>query len=210
MNLSLVGLTYRQLSTQLETSPYAFWVAAGGATFLTCLIFMAGMRILRRVRRVALSDHGARSLRQVMAERMWNKRAGQTAAAVTRIDTPRPRSSKSMFLRIFRRQTPRPLDHHQQPWGLSGLTTSSGSGSLERLDDEPVWINKEADDARARDAARHQEMAARAKAEWEERFGHLRGSGYSALEEAWRETENCWGEKELSRRGWTRSRWTKE
>lgn len=68
--------------------------------------------------------------------------------------------------------------------------------------DEPLWINKNADLARARDASRAQEMG---------REGQDKGSGdLRVLEKAWKETadwESTWANK-WGRAG--KSKWVKE
>lgn len=45
-----------QLTSSLESTPYAFYIATGSAGTIALLIWIYGYRVLRRVRRVALSD----------------------------------------------------------------------------------------------------------------------------------------------------------
>ncbi|KAI9637861.1 putative magnesium ion transporter [Dioszegia hungarica] len=52
----LAGVFGMNLTSSLESTPYAFYIATGSAGTIALLIWIYGYRVLRRVRRVALSD----------------------------------------------------------------------------------------------------------------------------------------------------------
>ncbi|KAK4686367.1 magnesium transporter, partial [Tremellales sp. Uapishka_1] len=56
----VAGLFGMNLPTQLETSPHAFLLVTGTASFIAFLVSLYGIRTLRKVRRVALSGHTKR------------------------------------------------------------------------------------------------------------------------------------------------------
>lgn len=62
-----------QLTSHLEDSPLAFYITTTSAGALGLLVFIFGLRTLRRVRRVALSDRGSSAssakIRRVSASR---------------------------------------------------------------------------------------------------------------------------------------------
>jgi hypothetical protein len=146
-----------QLATHLETTEYAFLGIAGGASVLGILVFIYGSRILRKVRRVALSGRAPQSLR-VLAIPMRHQPA---------FGPSRPLLKKqSIWSRIFK---PKSKD-------FSAIETSDPR--------DPIWINEKADRARARDAfmAGWTGKSANAK-DWEEingpggdevKAGHMR------------------------------------
>ena len=167
----------------MESHPYAFWVVSSGAAVLTMLIFAVGMRIMRRVRRVALSGRDSTPLRSLMTTQAWDAAiASLSHGPAPRILIPnRPRTPGGILAFLFRRR----------PFVNSGKK------------DEPLWINKNADLARARDASRAQEMG---------RDGHDKGSGgLRLLEKAWKEAGDCettWANKWGSKTA--KSKWVKE
>ena len=150
------------------------------------------MRVLRRVRRVALSGKGAPSLGRLMSSHVWDP----TAASISRIggalsvgDTPFRQADEALVTarlnrrtalwdRIFRRR----LRRGPMTPGLRGA--------------EPVWINKQADAARARDALRVREMFSK---DGEERTRGLRRDS-RAFEQSQKD-EDCWSP------GWETGGW---
>ena len=169
----------------METHPYAFWIVSSGAAVLTMLIFAVGMRIMRRVRRVALSGRDSSPLRSLMTSQSWDA----AIASLSRGPAPhiliphRPRTAGGLLARLFaslfRRRRPVLRGHK----------------------DEPLWINKNADLARARDASRTQEMGR----DGPEKPGDLR-----LLEKACKEAgdwESTWANK-WGKSG--KSKWVKE
>lgn len=146
-----------QLATHLETTEYAFLGIAGGASVLGILVFIYGSRILRKVRRVALSGRAPQSLR-VLAIPMRH----QPTLGPSRPYLKKP----SIWARMFK---PKSKD-------FSAIETSDPR--------DPIWINEKADRARARDAfmAGWTGKSANAK-DWEEingpggdegKAGHMR------------------------------------
>lgn len=126
------------------------------------------MRILRRVRRVALSGTRPRSLANVMHAKMRDPRLAATSHAVPAEEAPmasriRPtRPSPPAFLRLFRRESKSPpLPAHS--WAMRARVSTTA--------EEPVWINHAADRARARDAYRAEQMEQR-EAEIERKKAH--------------------------------------
>lgn len=126
-----------QLSTHLEETEYAFLAVSGGATFLAFLVFLWGARILRKVRRVALSGRAAPSLRLLAipmrrpSPTSWTPSTRRLLSRPAGLQIVQP----SIFDRIFRRRATR---------NLEAIQTSDPR--------DPVWINEKADQARARDA----------------------------------------------------------
>ena len=104
-----------------------------------------GMRSMRRIRRIALSDTGQSSLNRLMTSQAWDEAlASQPHGPSTIVSGPPPKTTMTnaaILSRLFRRRV------LQAREGLKG--------------GEPVWINKQADMARARDALRYHEMAAK-------------------------------------------------
>ena len=121
----------------MEQTDYAFLAVSGGATFLAFLVFAYGARILRKVRRVALSGRATPSIRLLAvpmpqaSSTRWKPSARRLVARPSKITVHRP----SLFDRIFRRRAVR---------NLEAIQTSDPR--------DPIWINEKADQARARDA----------------------------------------------------------
>ncbi len=176
-----------QLATDLEHHPHAFLIVSGIASVLAYVIFLYGIRVLRRVRRVALSGNsgkGSNSLRRLMSTQIWDSSISSLSQGADPIylhDKPARESTEilaaassrrkaAFWDRLFRRNARR---------GVKGA--------------EPVWINKQADAARARDALRFQENEA------DERTRQLRDmqrSGWKDMREmetAWKDGSDSWG-----------------
>lgn len=156
-----------QLVTQLEQTDYAFVAVAGTASALGILVFIWGARILRKVRRVALSGRAPPSLR-ILAVPMRHggmpiPTSNRKAPRVARASPRRPGAWARLF--GFRRDTRR----------FEAIDTSDPH--------DPIWINKQADQARARDAfmAGWTGKSANAK-DWEE----MREAGNKDVGEDWR------------------------
>ncbi|WVF72062.1 hypothetical protein IAT40_006874 [Kwoniella sp. CBS 6097] len=73
----VAGLFGMNLTTQLESSPYAFLAVSGAASAIALLVVMFGSRTLRRVRRVALTGRRPSALSQVMASKRWDSSVAQ-------------------------------------------------------------------------------------------------------------------------------------
>ena len=140
------------MTSNLETTPFAFYVATGSAATLALLIWIYGYRVLRRVRRVALSDRSS-TRKHIIWEDTQHRfpsidpLTGQTRTASpwTVIKPPIEIQKPSIWSRL------NPFSRARQqtvvlPQGRVMLAVKRGKG------EEPVWINKQADVARARDA----------------------------------------------------------
>ncbi|ORY24946.1 hypothetical protein BCR39DRAFT_545311 [Naematelia encephala] len=170
----IAGIFGMNLATDLETHPQAFWVVSGGATFIAFIVFLYGVRILRRVRRVALSGNRPPSLSRLMRSRIWDSSVAQIAAI----------SDPSVPLSI-----PRSHLFHADFWNSKNrrnwwdkIFRRPGAG----YDVEPVWINKQADQARARDAFRFQQMSEREQKAAERRLKHEQ-KGFEDFQRAWKD-----------------------
>lgn len=114
---------------------------ASGASIVAFLVFLYGARILRKVRRVALSGRAPASLRMLaIPMRQGSPIAWSPVSPITgRQVSPRAQMSllrrPTLLDRIFRRKAWR---------HASRIQTSDPR--------DPVWINEKADQARARDA----------------------------------------------------------
>jgi len=166
----------------MEDHPYAFWVVSSGAAVVTFLIFAIGMKIMRRVRRVALSGRDSTPLRSIMTPEAWDTTMASLARGPhTRHTAPvRSRTPLGILRMILRRR----------PW------PERGRGRR----DEPVWINKNADMARSRDAWSTQEMSEK------------KATDTRAVEKAWKESagwEAGWANK-WGKSGGHKSKWAKE
>lgn len=151
------------MSTQLEETEYAFIGIAGGASIFGILVFIYGSRILRKVRRVALSGRAPSSLR-ILAIPMRQSPTSPTYPRVTQIKrVARP----SIWSRIFKRNE-----------DFASIETSDPR--------DPIWINQKADQARARDAfmAGWTGKSANAK-DWEEIRDGAGGVGDGHVKMRW-------------------------
>jgi magnesium transporter len=148
----LAGRTWKtdesQLTSHFESSTYGFYAASGSAALLATLVFVYGIRVLRRVRRVALT--------------------GKT-----------PRRGLVLFGRAPTMEPTPPweaqLEDHFRcndpitgaPWAQPEALKAQGAlrrklaiwdwilrrkGHVPGSPGDPVWINRAADMARARDA----------------------------------------------------------
>ena len=166
----------------MEHSPFAFLSVTGTASFLALLVCIYGLRVLRRVRRVALSGKGPPSLGRLMSSQIWDSsivqlsqgpdplslrgRSKEDAGDILAMASEKRKTA--FWDRIFRRKARR------VPKGV-----------------EPVWINQAADAARARDALRAQQVEQRMAQLQEMRKPGLKD--VKALERAWQEEADCWG-----------------
>ncbi|OCF55812.1 magnesium transporter [Kwoniella mangroviensis CBS 10435] len=75
----IAGLFGMNLTSSLESTPYAFVVASGTASFIALLVMIYGTKTLRRVRRVALSDGRSRTdeLSILMNSKRWDRSVEQ-------------------------------------------------------------------------------------------------------------------------------------
>lgn len=181
----VAGLFGMNLTSHLESSPIAFYIATGSAAGFGVLIFLFGLKTLRRVRRVALSDsagrrgYGARGLAISLAPK-WEHlppvdpltgapRAQMGPDLVRRVKAADKRmiwdmisrrsasASASRMRNAQSRETSQGSGQQAQSrsmmryfgWRSRGGDRAAGdTGGLT----EPVWINSDADRARARDA----------------------------------------------------------
>ncbi len=167
----------------MEHHPYAFFLVTGTASVLALVVCIYGMRVLRRVRRVALSGNEKPSLNRLMASRMsepfaslqYNRDSLSLQDKLVReaveIQTVLGRRRAAFWDWIFRQKVRRVA-----PRGA-----------------EPVWINKQADAARARDALRSQEYEAEDRAKETRETLKLGWKDPRVLEKAWKEETDCWG-----------------
>jgi magnesium transporter len=132
-----------QLSTQLEQVDYAFAAVAGTASMLGILVFIWGARILRKVRRVALSGRAPPSLRILAIPMRHGSGTGvpiipSNRKAFNRIPRVTPSKATGLWARLF------------------AFGRGRGSRRFESIETsdphDPIWINEKADQARARDA----------------------------------------------------------
>nr|XP_019042402.1 magnesium transporter [Kwoniella bestiolae CBS 10118]OCF21332.1 magnesium transporter [Kwoniella bestiolae CBS 10118] len=75
----IAGLFGMNLTSTLESTPYAFLVVSGTASFIALLVMIYGTKTLRRVRRVALSDGRSRTdeLAILMNSKRWDRSVEQ-------------------------------------------------------------------------------------------------------------------------------------
>ncbi|WWD01221.1 hypothetical protein V866_008162 [Kwoniella sp. B9012] len=75
----IAGLFGMNLTSSLESTPYAFVVVSGTASFIALLVMIYGTKTLRRVRRVALSDGRSRTdeLSILMNSKRWDRSVEQ-------------------------------------------------------------------------------------------------------------------------------------
>ena len=184
-----------QLNTQIESHPYAFYFVTGSASLLAFFIFLGGMRVMRKVRRVALSDSSIPSYDRLIAARALHE------ARTTLGDQPStgmmPKlnmTNAALWSRLFRRRVLQARDK------LRGT--------------EPVWINKRADLARARDASRYQEMQQQAaqQASQQAQRSAQQGAQRSAHRDAWGKhwQDDCDTDGWKGKWGAKGSRWAKQ
>jgi magnesium transporter len=174
------------LTTELEQSPYAFYAVTGSAAFLAAVVFVFGLRIMRRVRRVALTGPVPRRRFLIFrrqpppAEISWNDFPLYMPGTDHLTGGPRVNSSAVTTVNVlkkklaiwdwlFRRRNAVPSARVK--W-MRTQKVKSGAA-------EPVWINQQADQARARDAMRGQQMEAEQ--------GRLRRAEGGPEDKAWEE-----------------------
>ncbi|KAK8869654.1 hypothetical protein IAR55_000222 [Kwoniella newhampshirensis] len=73
----VAGLFGMNLTTELEHSPYAFLAVSGTASVIALFICLYGNKVLRRVRRVALSGRGPATYDRVMRSKRWDSSVAQ-------------------------------------------------------------------------------------------------------------------------------------
>jgi hypothetical protein len=143
---------------------------------------------------VALSGPGSSPSARLMSSQAWD------AALATLVHGP------PNYRHIAPTPTPTPL-----PRALWNKIVWRSKPSRGRTPSAPLWINKQADLARVRDAARYQEIM-----DQETRRSKVQGAGYGdwkELERAWKGQGNCFGPNSWET-GWTnkgkKSTWLKE
>ena len=142
-----------QLNSHFEHSDGAFYIVIGSASVLAMIVFVFGIRVLKRVRRVALTArHPLRSSLPM-----------QIPPTPTPLSQPEPGTKHAMWRGGWwgpswsdanqRTAWWRKMMHHKQ------AAVSRGRPSSMATCDEygqPMWINEKADLARARDAVVHE------------------------------------------------------
>lgn len=108
----------------------------GAASFLALLVFLYGARILRKVRRVALSGRAPPSLRMLAIP--------MRQGTHTNWSLPRRTDLRTQIL-VGRRPTLMDRIFRRKAWRKANSIQTSDPC-------DPVWINEKADQARARDA----------------------------------------------------------
>nr|XP_018263656.1 magnesium transporter [Kwoniella dejecticola CBS 10117]OBR85814.1 magnesium transporter [Kwoniella dejecticola CBS 10117] len=73
----VAGLFGMNLTTQLESTPYAFLAVSGSASLIAILVMLYGTKTLRRVRRVALTDQRSDELTRMMNSHRWDRSVEQ-------------------------------------------------------------------------------------------------------------------------------------
>ena len=180
-----------QLTSTLESSPYAFLVTTASAGFFGLFIFIYGLRHLRRVRRVALSDR-PRSKRGSVSPTWDHLPSVDPLTGASRyIDADLIRRTRASDKRKIWDMISRSKSSSASAGGLDGSTRSPadtpemgawkakqalarmvGRGQAKgREGANPVWMNAKADHARARDAwlvalAREKEGDGRGQEGW--------------------------------------------
>ena len=174
-------LTTFKLATDLEQHPHAFLIVSGAASVLAIVIVAYGLKVFRRVRRVALSGNDTPSIGRLMSSQLRDPSAASHSSDADPLilrdkpflesaGTPASRRKTAFWDRMFRRKARR---------------ASIGA--------EPVWINKQADSARARDAQQSYEHDA---AHRTNQLQDVRWSGLKdmqTLQRAWRGGSDHWG-----------------
>ncbi|ORX33428.1 hypothetical protein BD324DRAFT_639740 [Kockovaella imperatae] len=138
----VAGIFGMNLHSQLENHPSAFYIISGGAGFVAFMIMSVGMRKLRKIRRIALSDTPQSALDRLMSAQAYDQALASLAHGPPSLPTPAPKISMTnlpLWTRLFKRRIWAAREELKGP--------------------EPVWINKKADMARARDAWRAHELA---------------------------------------------------
>ncbi|WRT67295.1 uncharacterized protein IL334_004263 [Kwoniella shivajii] len=73
----VAGLFGMNLTTQLESTPYAFIAVSGSASLIALLVMIYGSKTLRRVRRVALTDKRYSDYSNMMTSQRWDRSVDQ-------------------------------------------------------------------------------------------------------------------------------------
>nr|XP_019013712.1 magnesium transporter [Kwoniella pini CBS 10737]OCF52493.1 magnesium transporter [Kwoniella pini CBS 10737] len=73
----VAGLFGMNLTTQLESTPYAFLAVSGSASLIAILVMLYGTKTLRRVRRIALTDQRSEDLTKMMNSHRWDRSVEQ-------------------------------------------------------------------------------------------------------------------------------------
>ncbi|KAL7424187.1 magnesium ion transporter [Cryptotrichosporon argae] len=163
------GLFGMNLATGIEDAPYAFALVSGSAALAGVAIFQRGLSAIRKVQRVALDPASAAS---PLAGSLWDPAAhgtgGSTAHAhhAARAAAEHERrwalfrtqagARASLFDRLFRRHR---VTRRLLGLGLIGVTVPPFAHAPQRpTERQAVWINAQADEARARDALRFTEI----------------------------------------------------
>jgi magnesium transporter len=143
-----------QLTSHFEESTYGFYAASGSAALLATLVFVYGIRVLRRVRRVALTGKTPRRGLVLFGR------------APTMEPTP---PWETQLEDHFRCNDP----ISGAPWAQPAAIKAQGAlrrklaiwdwilrrkGHVPGNSGDPVWINRAADMARARDAMHGQRL----------------------------------------------------
>ena len=142
------------------------------------MICVVGLRILRRVRRVALSGSEMTPLRRLMSSQAWDAALASlphgAPTELAPVSVSKSRTGSMLWNRLFQRR----------------VLAERYRG---RFPSEPVWINKQADVARARDAYRFQEMIAKEGRDHHRGNKHSGYKDFKALEAAWKGDGDCFG-----------------
>ncbi|ODO10820.1 hypothetical protein I350_01418 [Cryptococcus amylolentus CBS 6273] len=110
------GLFGMNLTTHLEDNPYAFLTASGLAFALSILIIAYGLRILRRVRRVALSGKNPTVLSSVLGSASWDSSIAQFSQGFdpSLVDMRTELAKRAIWDRIWWRRGNEPKDKYTQ------------------------------------------------------------------------------------------------
>ncbi|RXK35149.1 magnesium transporter [Tremella mesenterica] len=168
----VAGFFGMNLLTRLESHPQAFFIVSGTAIGIAFLCSYVGLRILRRVRRVALNAGGRKysqhlPLLSELADQAhihssiphqqqptWLGRIFSYRYPHFPRGLPQLAMRRMYFLgRLFRGRKPW-TGHRSWPGMMKMGISSTASPPPGRL----IWINEKADLARARDALRYQQI----------------------------------------------------
>ncbi|OCF41425.1 magnesium transporter [Kwoniella heveanensis CBS 569] len=126
----VAGLFGMNLTTQLESSPYAFLAVSGAASAIALLVVMFGSRTLRRVRRVALTGRRPSALSQMMASKRWDSSVAQFSQGFdpALVDKRAEMAKRAIWDRLFWRRM-KSTSGAAGVWASRGGRSSSNSNS---------------------------------------------------------------------------------
>ncbi|WVQ71779.1 hypothetical protein IAR50_001320 [Cryptococcus sp. DSM 104548] len=130
------GLFGMNLTTHLEDTPYAFLTASGIAFALSALIIAYGLRVLRRVRRVALSGRNPTVLSSVLGSASWDSSIAQFSKGFdpSLVDMRTELAKRAIWEKIWWRRGNEPKDKYTKIYrSRAGLRQQESAKWAERL-----------------------------------------------------------------------------